>query len=434
MRSLATGNYTAADVEAQLRAPNRAIGRRFDVLDRTLAKIGELGTVDLAPGAAVVEVNVDRAIKGSLDLSLDPDDDLRDELFRVRIKAWWQLRMPDGGLAEFPQGVYVWTKPARSLPAHGVERWSVTLGDQLHLLDVAGPGPAGYAVRSTDVVTDKMVEVLERAGIDDTSGVVPSDETFDEPKAWMFVTPRNRARRRREYYEQLLAQTTGASAQARQLRGYYRAQIAHYTERAPDTENTPVSWLGILTEMSEAIGYYSPFFDLSGLFRAQPYTDLATATPDLVLSAGPGGIVLPSIDEEPDLSRIANRVMVRPSNAQGVSTFATADANKIFPGHPLSQAQIGFYIDEYIDDPVAGSRAALAKRARAELSESLSWYEAIDVPSLAWPVHDPFDLVGVDVTGDAQLGATQIYHQRRHTLDLFTGDMARNLRRVWRAS
>lgn len=432
MRSLATGSYTAAEIEAQLRSSNRPVGRRFEVLDRTGSKLGDLTTVLAEPGAATVEVNVDRAIKGSLDLQLTPDEDLRYELFRRRIKAWWQLGMPDGGIAEFPQGVYVWTKPSRSLPAHGVERWSITLGDQLHQLDVDGPGPGGFAVRSTDVVTDKAVEVLTRAGIADTSGVVPSDETFDEPKGWCFVTPRNRARRRREYFEQLLAQTTGSSAAARQQRAYARQQIARYSERAPDTDNSPVSWLGILTDMFESIGYYSPFFDLDGVFRGVPYADLATAAPDLVLEAGPTGIMLPDVEAEPDLSRIANRVMVRPSNAQGVSTFATADANKLFPGHPLSQAEIGFYIDEHLDDAVAGSRSALNKRARAELSESLSWYEAVDVPSLAWPVHDPFDIVGVQITGDAELGDMQIFHQRRHTLDLFTGDMARNLRRIWR--
>lgn len=428
MRPLATGGFTDEQLADQLRSGSANYGCRFEILDPNFDVIDQL-----EPGVvfdAAVEVNVDQAIRGSMDLKMLPAETLRDRLFRRWIKPWFQLDMPDGKIAEWPQGVYVWTVPDRDLPALGQEEWSITLGDQLHVLDLAGPGRPGFTVTSGQRVTDAIRRALKAAGIVDTSGIVESDDIVDEPKTWVFVTPRTTARRQREYYETLLERTTGSSAASVAKRAEYRRQINRLKELAPDADNQRVSWLAILEDLHDSIGYDPPWFDSEGRYRATPADDLATATADHVLETGEDSILL-DINTGHELDKVANRVFVKGENAKIVNKLAVADANTLFPNHPLCEKRIGFHRDAYVEDRVATNHAALERRAKRELRDALLVHESADATSLAWPTHDAFDVVGARWDGDHEFNDTTLFHQRRHTLDLFTGVMRRHLERIY---
>lgn len=419
------GRYTAGQVEAQLRSAAAAVGVRYELLDRDLAPVGDI-TAAVA-GTGRVESNTAQAIIGALDLTLEPVDELRAMAFRAHIKPHWQLRMPDGGLVEWPMGVFVWNTPARSELTTS-ELWTVTLGDRTHILDVAGPGPKGFTAFEGDVVTDLIAKVLRLAGITDTSGIVPSDDELAEGKSWQFVTKRTAARRRREFLEKLWEAEDRPAAKRR-----LRRQLAEARRRAPDVESSATSWLTILTELHDAIGYAAPWFDADGVYQARPARDLAADDPDLVLATDPDGLLV-SVETQVDLTEIANRVHLRGENARDVQIGAVADANDVVPGHPLSEAVIGFYIDHADDDPVAPSPAALKRRARRMLLEKLSAFETASTPSIAWPVHEPGDLIALRVDGDPDLATETVWQQTRTTFDLTTGDMTRELRRAWRAT
>ena len=93
MRSLATGPYTNQQVVARLADASYAFGARFEILEADLSVAGELSVDEdtSTPGAvmaALVEMNVDRDVKGSLSLRMVPDQRLVGQLFRKRIKAW----------------------------------------------------------------------------------------------------------------------------------------------------------------------------------------------------------------------------------------------------------------------------------------------------------------------------------------------------------
>jgi len=414
--------HTPAQVEAQLRSPSAAVGVRWELLDRDLNSIGDITSA--VAGTGSVESNTGQAIIGALDFTLEPVEELRGMAFRAHVKPWWQLRMPDGGLVEWPMGVYVWNTPARTVTPSEV--WTVTLGDRTHLLDVAGPGPKGFTAFEGDRVTDLIRTILGRAGLS-AAGVVDSDEELAEGKSWQFVTKRTAARRRREYIEKLWEQAEGA--RKRQL----ARQLAEARRRAPDVEGAATSWLTILTELHDAVGYSAPWFDADGVYQARPARDLADEEPDLVLATDPDGLLV-SVETQVDLTAIANRVHLRAENARGSQIGAAVDANDVVPGHPLSEAVIGFYIDHADDDPVAGSREALARRARRTLLEKLSGYETASTPSIAWPVHEPGDLIGLRVDDDPDLADETVWQQTRFTFDLTTGDMTRELRRAWRPS
>lgn len=430
MRDLATGRYTADQVEAALRAPSAQYGCRFEILGPGLDKIDDL---EVGPGGVVdaaVEVNVDQAIKGSMDLRMLPVEDLRDRTFTRRVKPWFRLMMPDGGWAEWPQGVFVWGIPDRDLVGVGQEEWSITLGDQLQILDLAGPGARGFTVHTGNGVTDAIKRCLRRAGFDDTSGVVDSDDEFDEAKTWVFSTPRTRARRQREFYEALLGQNAGASAQARAIRYAIEQRLVPLREKAPDADNDRVSWLEIIEDCCDAIGYSSPWFDGDGICRVEPHQNLTTVDPDHVVATDPDGLLLTAATSH-ELDRVKNRFFLKSENARVQNRLAVVDADELMPNHPLCASKIGFHIDGHEIDRVAPSHAALVKRARKRLFQALSTYETVDVNTLAWPVHEAFDVVGFRWDNDPDYEVRQVFHQRRHTLDLFTGEMARNLRRVY---
>lgn len=430
MRDLASGRYTDTAIEAQLRSASAVQSCRFEILDPDLDKVADLET---GPGGiydAAVEVNVDQTIKGSMDLRMLPVEDLRDRTFTRRLKAWFRVQMPDGGFAEWPMGVYLWGVPDRDLLGVGTEEWSITLGDQSQILDLSGPGARGFTVHSGNGVTDAIKRCLRRAGFEDTSGVVDSDDEFDEAKTWVFSTPRTRARRLREFYEALLGQNAGASAQARAVRFAIEQKLVPLREQAPDADNDRVSWLEIIEDCCDSIGYNSPWFDGDGRCRVEPHDNLTTAEPDHVLATDPDGLMLTAATSH-ELDRVKNRFMLKSENARVQNRLAVVDADDLMPNHPLCASKIGFHIDGHEIDRVAPSHAALVKRARKRLFEALSTYETVAVNTLAWPTHEAFDIVGLRWDDDPDYTTRQVFHQRRHTLDLFTGEMQRSLRRIY---
>ena len=431
MRDLAVNGYTEEQIETRLRAPSAVYGCRFEILDRNLAKVADL---EAGPGgvtAAAVEVNVDQKIKGTLDLEMVPVEDLRDQTFTRWLKPWFRLQMGDGGWAEWPMGVFLWGMPDRDLVGVGlVEEWSVTLADQSQILDVSGPGASGFTVHTGNGVTDAIKRCLRRAGFSDTSGVVDSDDEFDEPKMWVFSTPRTAARRQREVYEGLLQQYSGASAASIAARAAVMQALAPLLERAPDADNDRVSWLEIIEDCCDAIGYNPPWFDGDGKPRVEPHVNLTHAEPDHVLATDPDGLMMVAGTSH-DLTKVKNRWFLKGENARLLNRLAVVDADDLMPNHPLCASKIGFHMDGYATDRICPSNAALQKRARRQLHEALLGFEAVMVDTLAWPTHEAFDVVGVRWDDDPDYAVRQVFQQRRHTLDLFSGVMQRNLRRVY---
>lgn len=379
MRSLTTGTYTAAQVETALRASTGRIGCRFDVLDSNLSYVATLDQVL----AAQVEMNVDRTIKGALQLRMLPDSSLVDMLFQRRIQPYFRVGMPDGGVAEFSMGVYVWNTPKRRLTAQGVEEWTVTCGDLMHILDAGGPGLTGWTINSGTYVTDAIEGVLIAAGFSDTSGVQTSTSTVGTTLTWDLVTQ----------------------------------------------EGRPVTWLRILNDLSAAIGYYSPWIDLDGVPRCVAQPDLRTAPVGVSYETASTGL-LEDLATDQDLGRICNRVIVRAKNAGGLYDVVSADADTLYPGHPIARGSTGFYIDRTVEDTVAASTTDLTARAQAELAQGLTMYQKAALSTLPWPAHEAFDVVGVTWTDDTEFSTEQRFHERRWTFDLFTGEMDHELRRI----
>lgn len=393
----ALGGYTADQLEAALRRGVLALSPRFEVLDQALGHIGNLSTVQKAS----VEMNVDRDIKGALTLTMLPDPLLpySTSPFSRYIKPWFRCLMFDGGYAEWAQGCFFWTKPHRDLPGTGSEQWSLTCGDRSHALTVGGPGPLGYTIAAGTRQTDAIITILQTVfGPDvDISRIVASSSVTAAPIA-----------------RDIVADTPAATDS--------------------NSSGTPgTMWSDILQPLAASLGYYSLWFDANGSPVSEPVPDLASAPADVTYSNGKGSLLQNPVAVDADLSSLANRVFVRQQSASPDAPFlmGSADLNDLIPGHPYSQAMTGLiYIDAVLDDTTASTQDDLDARARAELYARASMYQKVGAKTQAWPVHEAFDIVGLQYDGDADFDTEKTLHEAGWTLDLFTGDTSRSLRRI----
>lgn len=389
MRSLATGPYTNQQVVARLADASYAFGARFEILEADLSVAGELSVDEdtSTPGAvmaALVEMNVDRDVKGSLSLRMVPDQRLVGQLFRKRIKAWWRIQMPDGGIAEFPMGVYVWNVPARSLQTVGIEEWSIVLGDQGHILNAGGPGDAGFTAFAGERITDAITRAVQRIGFADVSGITPLPSLVARDATWG-------------------------------LR---------------DENNQIMTWTRVLTDLHLAAGCYSPVFDLAGRYRNILQPDLTKAAIGWSYEPGQASLLIDA-GEDAELDRIGNRVFVVSAAPEStIFGVAVADANALVPGHPLSQGEIGFYIDVLVEDQVAATLVDMQLRAFNELVQRLSFYERMDISTLANPAHESFDVLRVAWPDDLELDVGVRWHERTWSFDLLEARMTHQLRRL----
>ena len=412
MRTLTTDAYTAAEVEAQLRSDNPVYQARFELLDRNLDVVDDISDYVLS---ATRTFDSTRAIKGSLALSMRPNDDLADALFRYRVKAWFGVRMGDGGFAEYPQGVYLWQQPDRDLDGVSAETWEVTLGDLSHVLDLTGPGLTPFQLTRGVELTTGIRNALLSAGFEDLSGVTPSEQTSTDTLTWSI-------------------RRNSVSRQTRTPRGRTTTQIKYNT--------TVTTWQDIVNQLCDGLGYYDVWFDPDGLPIAEPAANLQTATAEHTYATADDGIMLVPVQIERDPADIANRVFARSKstqpagggNADAPLTVGVADANTILPGHPLSQAKIGLYVDLVVDNDVAATQQALDAQARKVLQERITSYERVTTPSLAWPAHEGYDLIGVTFDGDRDLDGGRLYLEDQFTLVLVaekgTGQMTHRLRHI----
>jgi hypothetical protein len=376
--------YTEAEILAQLSAQHALYGCRFDVLGPDLSVIGALEPSD-TEGVydASVADDVDRAVKRTLSMGMFPTTVLGTP-YSSRVKPWFQLQMPDGGLVEWPQGVFVWDgQPGISRAEVGDVRWSVEIGDQGDILDLSGPGTAGFTVPAGTRVSDAIVSVVSILGMP-TLGVTATTATVNETLSWG-------------------------------LR---------------DADGNIVSWRMVLQALHSAGSLYSPWFDGDGYYQATPVPDVVTAPREWSFSPGVDSTIIPPADSTNELQRLANFIVAISVTNGTVLGTGSADLNDVSPGHEMSQGVIGFYIRDVIEVEGVTDPTALTAAAAAELRNRFSRYEKLTLKTLAVPHMESFSLVGVQWPDDETLSAEVSFHSGGWGLNLFTGEMENSLRRV----
>lgn len=403
-----TGNYTVTQLDTILRSGAASCGCRFDVLDQSMSYLGQLSYVS----SATVDMDPTRLIPGSLTLSMLPDPLLPIATtvpFTRLIRPWFRVRMPDGGVAEWPMGVYVWTKPTETFQGvNGITTWDVQLGDQTHLLVLGGPGLEGFAVPSTQAITTAINTILQLAlpYSPSLAGIVQSGAVTAGPLSWNLLTSQQPQPKPSGGIGDMIVGGSGAPA---------------------------TSWASILQVLHSSLGYMPGYFDWLGVYQAQPMPlNLFSATAEVTLTANSTGILESGITSTPNLANLANWVMVvaNNANANAIQSYAIADADTLLPGHPYSHAKTGEYYRVIVMDGTAGDQQTLQARATSELYIRLAGATDISLNTHAWPVIEPWDLVSFQLPTDPTYDTARNLLSKGWSMDLFTGKMSHRLSRI----
>lgn len=426
--------YPNEEVEAVMRSGVAVWRPRFELYDT----VGNRIEPDLS-GVTEASVTYDetREIKGSLELTMLPDERLRHAFFRYLVKPYVGVQMPDGGFAEFPQGKYPWTKPKRII--EGVvpgasEHWTITLGDQLHYLDTAGPGLDPFITDAGVPGTDYIASALWLAGLTslaDFTGITWSDRLLPTSSWYTFVTTAHQA-----------------------ADGTWKNEGAQ-------------KWLGIEKELHKAIGYREPEFDNAGAYLARADRAWWAEPADVIYDTSDDGVVLWPSTIDPDLKKIANRAAAytdTPGTEGGFGNLAgyftqLADLNDWLPAHPLAQVNSKHYID--LDPPLKGAYSSDIEcyaHALMGLFGALAYYEQMTLERVGFLAqHESSPIVGVQIGGDPELGGpvplfqglpeslplefqglvdltrpVALFRETARKLNLFTGDAESTLTRLAR--
>jgi hypothetical protein len=360
VRSLAYGPYTHPQIVAELLSASKTTTCAFEVIDNA----GNRADPDWLTTVKAAEINLDgdRTVSGALTLTMLPDPAMYGRFMTRRIRPWFQLLMPDGGLAQWPMGTYVWTIPRRRLTAVGQSEWTVELGDLTHLLDIGSPGLNTYYGAYGSSLRDHIVAILGLAGI----------PNYNVP--------------------------TSITAQL-------GSEVAYDLAQNSSGGNRPTTLLGILIDMHAAAGCYPPWFDLNTTYRATPVPDLRTA-PAVIRYVSDQNSIMEDLASDAKLQDFANRIIGTMNATGGASqppTFYVADANDYMPDHPANQRHIGTYADFPLRSNLAFSAADLARQCEVELYQRIALHGSIALDTLPHLAHELWDVVSVAWTGDVAL-------------------------------
>lgn len=490
--------YTEAQLQERLTSGGAAIGLRFDVLDRQLNVVKNVQPPDVF--SASVQVDTSREVIGSLGLSCLPDTQINTP-FRYRLKPWFRIRMRDGGIAEWPMGVYVWGIPTRHNIGMPDETWDLTLGDQTQILQLASPGPDGFAAPKGAHISGLIQHIVGDILGFDTSGIVHTAVVLNEHVHWG-LTSISAQQAQADYAHELRIFHQEQKTYHRELDDYHRAEqarkarqkwdaavyknemAAYHAEvaawkhahpahhgghhgrhgghvqhermpafphphlvhekplghppRAPKPPKRPprfggkigTTWLQILRLLHQRAGYAAPWFDNTGRYRAMPQIQYESAPPSVYWNDQQDGIMIAPVDITDGMKHLCNRVICRSHQINGLYDFQMADLNTLIPGHPLSQEQIGFYIDVMVHDQFADTNDQLLQTATAELRRRLAAYQEMTLHSLAWPVGEVNDVVAVRYSTDVELADYTNFLETGWQIDLMTGEMQHTLARI----
>jgi hypothetical protein len=145
----------------------------------------------------------------------------------------------------------------------------------------------------------------------------------------------------------------------------------------------------VLADLCQNAGFYTPYFDNTGMLQVKATTSVASATPTLNYIDG-GRIISQSMTESNDLLAAPNRFLVIDTSA---TTGAVAYPYTIPATAPHSFENRGFYITQVIPSPGVGDVTQAQAVGAAYYSSNPQAYETVVFSSPADPRHDTFDVI-----------------------------------------
>lgn len=370
-----SGRYGDAAVLAELQASRgtRQLRFRFELLDATNTFKSALSGVLSASVANDTSADVKRTATFTFRDKVDTINFASD-----RVRPIVQLVMPDGGVVEWPQGVFLLSTPSRSISPSGVITRSVSAYDQLVVL-ASDAVTDRYSIPAGQLFTDAVFNIV--------GGSVPS----------VYVTA--------------------------------------------STLTLPVTWdyeggtskLTILNDLLSAMNYRSARFDENGLLVCEPYVLPEQRTIGYTYATDASSTLVGDVEQDLDLFDVPNKwVLVVSDTDQAALTSTVVNTD---PGSPTSTVSRGRTIVSYLDGQSAADQATLNGLAAKQAYTDSQIYESVAFSTAIMPFHSDHDMIGVVVNGldlgsikyeelswafDLQAGAT-MSHTVRRSVSVFSG-------------
>lgn len=353
-QSLEVSGYDDASVRAALLSSGRTLRFRYEHLDPDNQTLGDLDGV--ITGGKITH-NTTADIKRSATFTINeaaagPVDWLND-----RIRPWIGVGMPDGGWAEWPQGVFLLSTPVRKYVAGSITR-AVTAYDQTQVL-VDQKAAVRYPIVTGAVVTDQIAALMAK-------------------------------------FQTNIAASTRAF-------GYDRSVDPGSTE------------LAILQYLLTSITYEHAF-DGYGVDQIRPYVAPEDDASGWTYATDSESVIYPEVDQTLDLFGVAN-VFIR-IVSQADRPLLTATYRNDNPGSPTSTVSRGREITDYVDNSDAIDQAALNAEARQAAITASQVYEQIQFSTVIMPFHGDHDVVTLQHSG---LGVSADYSETDWEITLQAG-------------
>lgn len=370
MLSLAVNGYTKEQVMAQLHAKSgsRAVKYRYELLNYNDVKIGEL----TAQSGNRVAFNSEAEIKRTANFTIKENEAQDIDWLNDRIRPVFCLKMPDGGWAEWPLGVFLLSSPERRETDQAVIR-EVDAYDP-SLIIVEDKFDSRYRITAGTKYTAAIKTILNDAGIVKIN-IVDHEGQLGVDKEFEIGTPK----------------------------------------------------ISAINQLLSEINYTSIWVDEYGYFNAKPYVIPSERDVDYQYSNNIESVIYNGPTEDIDLFNVPNKwvaICSTPEKAELVSRYvndlstsktSTYNRKRIIMADPV-------YIDDIYD------QATLDEYVKRLAYESSWVYGNFSFDTLPMPHHTFQDCLYCEYS---RLGIADKYIEISWTMDL-GNKMAHNTRRVIR--
>lgn len=366
MMRLDRNGFDADAVKKALHAVNRTMDFRYELLDNQNRVKRLLGNVLKASVANNALAQIKRTARFTL------VDDGGINYLSDHIKPYARLRMPDGGWAEWPLGVFLLSTPPRKVNDVGSITREIEAYDLLQLL-----------------VDDKVVDRYTVS-----SGT--------------------------NYITAVRSLLTGA--------GILDANLTSTTKTLPAARdwNPGKTKLQIINDLLGAINFRSLFFSEDGAAVAQPYVSPADRASEYVYADNEESVIFPDAEHALDLFGVANKwvlVVSEPDRAPLIGSYTNNNSSSL-----TSTISRGRTIVDYREQQEAADQSTIDALAQRIAFEASQVYETVDFDTAIMPMHSDSDVYTLQYSS---LGLNAKYSEVSWEFELRPGSkMKHKIRRV----
>ena len=153
--------------------------------------------------------------------------------------------------------------------------------------------------------------------------------------------------------------------------------------------------LTIANDCYEGAGFYAVKSDTRGQLYTMPYLTLADSEPRTVFDAGPGSLVVPPVNLDPDTTRVRNHIVVSRADPRSapirVERFAPVTS-------PIAEATIKLRLSRHVNDPHLASTTAAEALADRLIEEGASYFQRAKLATIPTDAPDRRDAVALHLT------------------------------------